>query len=121
MKTVFIILMIAVSGMASATTYYVSSSSGNDANGGTSSLTAWQTIAKVNSQTFLPGDSILFRRGDIWNESLVAPSSGTAGNPVAFDAYGTGPAPNFTRPGWALPIRVSIIVSSRTSLSRTSR
>jgi len=38
----------------------------------------------------------LFRRGDVWNESLVPPSSGTSGNPIAFDAYGTGPAPNFT-------------------------
>ncbi len=110
MKTIFIILMIELSGLASATTYYVSSSSGNDANGGTSSLTAWQTIAKVNSQTFLPGDSILFRRGDIWNESLVPPSSGAAGNPITFDAYGTGPAPNFTG-YYAVPSSAWVLVT----------
>jgi hypothetical protein len=107
MKKILIILVIELSGLAWATTYYVSSSSGNDANGGNSPVTAWQTIAKVNSQTFLPGDSILFRRGDIWNESLVPSSSGTAGNPITFDAYGTGPAPNFTGyyavpSGWVL-------------------
>jgi len=107
MKKILVILMIELSGLASATTYYVSSSSGNDGNGGNSSVTAWQTIARVNSQTFLPGDSILFRRGDIWNESLVPSSSGAVGNPITFDAYGTGPAPNFTGyyavpPAWVL-------------------
>jgi hypothetical protein len=86
------------SAIASATTYYVSSSLGSDANAGTSSTAPWQTLAQVNAQTFQPGDSILFRRGDVWNESLVPPSSGTMGNPITFDAYGTGPAPNFT--GW---------------------
>ncbi len=81
---------------ASATTYYVSSSTGNDANNGTSSTSAWQTIGHVNVQTFQPGDSILFKRGDVWNESLTPPDSGVSGNPIAFDAYGSGAAPNLT-------------------------
>ena len=81
---------------SSATIYYVSESTGNDANGGTSTATAWQTIAHVNTQTFQPGDSVLFKRGDVWNESLAPPSSGSAGNPITFDAYGTGAAPNLT-------------------------
>lgn len=81
---------------APAGTYYVSSSAGSDANSGTSSSAAWQTIAHVNAQAFEPGDSILFKRGDVWNESLIPPSSGTSGNPITFDAYGTGPAPNLT-------------------------
>ena len=46
--------------------------------------------------SFHPGDSILFRRGDVWNESLAPASSGSAGNPITFDAYGTGAAPNLT-------------------------
>ena len=81
-----------------ATTYYVSSSLGSDSNSGTSAAAAWKTLGKVNSATFLAGDSVLLRRGDVWNESLVAPSSGAAGNPITFDAYGTGAAPNLT--GW---------------------
>jgi hypothetical protein len=89
-------LLIAFSVSASATTYYVSSSTGNDANNGTSAASAWQTIGHVNGQAFLPGDSILFKRGDVWNESLEPLSSGSPGNPIAFDAYGTGPAPNLT-------------------------
>ena len=89
-------MFAAWSGLVSATTYYVSSSTGNDASGGTSGETAWQTIAHVNGQTFQPGDSILFKRGDVWNESLVPGSSGSSGNPITFDAYGTGAAPNLT-------------------------
>jgi hypothetical protein len=90
------LLLLMFSAMASATTYYVSSSTGNDANAGTSLSTPWQTIAHVNGQTFLPGDSILFKRGDVWNESLAPSTSGNSGNPISFDAYGTGAAPNLT-------------------------
>lgn len=82
--------------VGSATTYYVSSSSGNDTNAGTAAGAAWATLAHVNAQTFQPGDSILFKRGDAWNESLVPPSSGSSGNPISFDAYGAGAPPNFT-------------------------
>jgi hypothetical protein len=75
-----------------ATTYYVSSS-GNDANSGTSTTTPWRTIAKINNSTFLPGDFVLFRRGDTWREELIIPSSGLAGKPITFSAYGTGAKP----------------------------
>ena len=107
MRTTFIITIVValgLGGVASGTTYYVSSSLGNDANSGTSVGAAWKTIAKVNGQTFQAGDSILFRRGDIWNESLVPSSSGAAGNPIAFDAYGTGTPPNLTGYYAVLPL-----------------
>jgi len=97
-------------GAAFGTTYYVSSSGGNDLNAGTSSSAAWQTLAHVNAQSFAPGDSVLFKRGDVWNESLTPPSSGMAGNPIAFDAYGSGPAPNFTG-YFAIPATSWILVS----------
>ena len=96
--------------MASATTYYVSSSAGSDANSGTSSGAAWQTVAKVNGQTFLAGDSILFKRGDVWNESLAPASSGSSGNPITFDAYGTGAAPNLTG-YYAVPATAWVLVT----------
>src|SRR5208282_5751694 len=94
--TGLVLLLFMVGVRASATTYYVSSSAGNDSNSGTSASTPWQTIAHVNGQTFHPGDSILFKRGDVWNESLAPASSGSSGNPIMFDAYGTGAAPNLT-------------------------
>jgi hypothetical protein len=97
LTVVFLILLFFLwCATSQAATYYVSSSSGSDGNNGTSSSTPWQTIAHVNAQTFLPGDSVLLKRGDVWNESLVPPTSGTSGNPIAFDAYGAGPAPNLT-------------------------
>jgi hypothetical protein len=78
---------------ASATTYFVAAA-GSDSNSGTTSASPWQTIAKVNASTFLPGDSILFNRGDAWyGTSLVAPSSGTNGSPITFGAYGSGANP----------------------------
>ena len=78
---------------ARATTYYVAAG-GNDTNSGTSNAAPWQTIAKVNAATFLPGDSILFNRGDVWyGQSLTAPTSGVSGNPIIYGAYGSGPNP----------------------------
>ena len=50
-----------------ATTYYVSQSSGKDSNDGKSPATAWKTLAKA-SQAYSPGDSILLKCGDAWNE-----------------------------------------------------
>ena len=71
-----------------AATYYVADA-GSDSNNGTSPFTPWQTIAKVNSSTFQPGDSILFNRGDTWREQLTVSSSGSPGNPITFGAYGS--------------------------------
>jgi len=111
MKTIFIMLALGLLGAtASATTYYVSSSQGNDANSGTASSAAWQTIAHVNGETFQPGDSILFRRGDVWNESLAPPSSGTSGSPITFDAYGAGAPPNLTG-YYAVPSSAWVLVT----------
>jgi len=76
-----------------AVTYYVDSATGSDSKDGTSSSTAWQTIARVNRTTFHPGDSILFRRGDIWREQLNITSSGSFGNPITFGSYGVGTPP----------------------------
>src|SRR5207302_1194456 len=50
-RKIIVFLFMVWGSLASATTYYVSSSAGNDANSGTSSAAAWQTIGKVNGQT----------------------------------------------------------------------
>jgi hypothetical protein len=112
MTAMRLVVLLALAGSARmwATTYYVSSSTGSNSNNGTTALTAWQTIAHVNGQTFQPGDSILFKRGDVWNESLVPPSSGSSGSPIAFDAYGTGAAPNLTG-YYAVPTNAWVLVT----------
>ncbi len=73
-------------------TYYVSARSGNDANDGLSARSAWQTLARVNAASLRPGDSVLFRRGDLWRGQL-APVSGDATGPVTYGAYGKGTKP----------------------------
>jgi hypothetical protein len=110
MKTIFIMFVLGLSSAAPATTYYVSSSTGSDSNTGNSSGAAWQSVAKVNAQSFSAGDSILFRRGDVWNESLAPAASGTAGNPITFDAYGAGAPPNLTG-YYAVPSSAWVLVT----------
>ena len=100
MTRVKIVLAVAIvcvaTGVMHAATYYVDATGGNDANDGLTQATAWKTVAKVNGSTFAAGDSVLFKRGEVWRESLVPPSSGASGNPIILDAYGTGEAPTLT-------------------------
>ncbi|MBT0666183.1 hypothetical protein KI809_17870 [Geobacter pelophilus] len=81
------------------TLYYVSTA-GDDANSGTSASSPWKTIFKLNQTRFVPGDSILFKRGDIWDGENAAPimpsTSGNAGKPITWGAYGSGPNPVIT-------------------------
>lgn len=74
--------------------YYVSSSSGNDANPGTISQ-PWKSLAKT-AGTATAGDGVFLKRGDTWNEALTIKTSGTSGSPVVFDAYGSGNRPKLT-------------------------
>jgi hypothetical protein len=74
-------------------TYYVDSVTGSDANPGTIAQ-PWKTIAKVNAAKLQPGQSVGFKRGGLWRETLQPKQSGTAGNPITFGAYGTGDQPS---------------------------
>ena len=89
-------LVVGWASVAGAATYYVDATNGNDSASGTTIATAWKTINKVNTSTFAAGDQILFKRGEVWRESLVPPLSGASGSPIVFDAYGTGEAPTIT-------------------------
>ncbi|WP_319480781.1 right-handed parallel beta-helix repeat-containing protein [uncultured Draconibacterium sp.] len=78
-----------------ATNYYVSAS-GDDGNSGTSESMAWNSLAKVSSTTFKPGDQILFRKGDIFYGKLHLKGSGTSASPIKVGAYGSGAMPVIT-------------------------
>jgi hypothetical protein len=78
---------------ADGATYYVSSRRGKDTNRGLSPSGAWQTMARVNRARLLPGDSVLFRRGETWPETLRPTSSGAEGNVITFGAFGAGAKP----------------------------
>lgn len=81
------------------TTYYVKNG-GSDAAAGTSDETAWETITKVNTVwsagTFVPGDVISFKAGDVFYGELIPAESGTSGNPITVTSYGTGDKPILT-------------------------
>jgi len=77
---------------ASAATFYVDPA-GNDSNNGTSTASAWQSLAKVSNRAFSPGDTILFKRGGVWRGQLMFGYSGNATSPIVLDAYGTGNNP----------------------------
>jgi uncharacterized repeat protein (TIGR01451 family) len=73
------------------TTYYVSSSGGNDDNTGLSDLAPFETVGKVNTLDLQPGDQVLFKCGDTWQaEQLVIAASGTEADPIVFGSYPEG-------------------------------
>ncbi len=78
---------------SAGTVYYVDSADGDDGNAGTSAASAWKTLNRVNATTFLPGDSILFKAGGVWQGTLYPKGSGVDGRPVRIDKYGDGPKP----------------------------
>jgi len=82
------------SSLVSAKNYYIKNGGNNRADG-KSEATAWASISKVNGMHFLPGDSILFKKGDVWRETLIVPSSGNADHYLYFGSYGptTSPKP----------------------------
>jgi hypothetical protein len=93
-KLLFIAVLLYSIGV-SAMNYYVSNA-GSDSNNGTSTATPWATLSKVNSGSFVAGDSILFRRGDTFYGSFTTTWSGNSTNSIVFAAYGTGANPIIT-------------------------
>lgn len=87
MKRLFFISLFFTSIHCFATKYYVSLA-GSNSNSGASPRASWKTVDKVNGFTFKKGDSILFKRGDLWSEQLVPPRDN-----IYFGAYGTGSKP----------------------------
>ncbi|RAU91326.1 DNRLRE domain-containing protein [Paenibacillus sp. YN15] len=74
-------------------TYYADSMSGDDANDGQTEETAWRSLEKLNTVEFQPGDKLLLKTDSIWNGQLRPLGSGTEGNPIVIDVYGTGGKP----------------------------
>ncbi len=71
------------------TCYYVSNE-GDDTNDGRSPDTPWKTLAKVGEFEFCEGDTVLFRRGDLFRGGIrIAAPHFTVG------AYGEGDKPKF--------------------------
>ena len=87
-----------MSAPAASRTYYISSTSGNDANDGQSPEKAWQHLSKIylksiSKDAFQPGDTILLKRGDQWDGQIRLQGNGNAQNPITLGAYGEGLKP----------------------------
>ncbi|MGN0335363.1 MAG: S-layer homology domain-containing protein [Lachnospiraceae bacterium] len=84
--------------------YYVDASNGDDNNDGHSPETAIQTIDKVNTIEFQPGDQLLFKCGEEWTGALKPQGSGIEGAPIIISSYGGGEKP-VLKPGegWRIP------------------
>ncbi len=81
--------------IASGTNYYVKNG-GNNSLSGLDDKNAWESISKVNSFSFVPGDSILFKCDNKFIGTLIPPSNGSAGNHIVFGSYGSGDKPILT-------------------------
>lgn len=67
--------------------YYVAAN-GNDANDGLTPETAIQSIRKLNTISFVPGDRILFKSGDTFTGMFRPTGSGNAEAPIMVGKYG---------------------------------
>ncbi len=76
-----------VSAAATPNTFYVDSLAGDDAHDGTSPASAWKSLARVNSATFLPGQKILLKSGSVFHGQLWPKGSGSADSPIVLSSY----------------------------------
>ena len=88
----FLLFLALVSVRLHSTNYYINNISGNDNNNGLTPSTAWQTLNKVNTASFSPGDSVLFICGGSWRGQLQPKSGNTSGS-IIYASYGIGSKP----------------------------
>lgn len=81
--------------------FYVDSEHGADSNPGTQ-VAPWKTLKNVDGHNFAAGDVIHFARGSSFKGGFLISSSGSEGRPITYTAYGTGPAPKFSNPDYAV-------------------
>ena len=72
------------------TTYYIDASTGNDNNSGTSSNSPWKSFINIDKLNLAPGDKVLLRKGERWEEPLHIHGSGASGNSIVIGSYGSG-------------------------------
>ena len=81
---------------STGTTYYVSSTHGDDGNAGTDQGHPWKTLDKVNAiaTDLKPGDSVLLERGSTFRDQYlhIKDTSGTADAPITIADYGDASA-----------------------------
>ena len=101
-KILIFIFVFCLSSSALATDYYVSFSTGADTNAGTEvapfkyapGMVGCSNNCVTCEDNLTGGDTVYLKKGDTWtNECLTVNASGSSGNPITFDAYGSGALP----------------------------
>jgi hypothetical protein len=82
-----------------ATTYYIDSIAGNNAQAGTSPGAAWRDFTNINGRVLGPGERLLLRRGSTFRQELNVSARGTADQWAEIGVYGSGPRPILRRNG----------------------
>ncbi|MEO5893413.1 MAG: PA14 domain-containing protein [Ferruginibacter sp.] len=95
-----LILILCLFGISKvyANNYYFSSGWGDDTRSAIeaqNSSSPWKTLTKLNAffPSLNPGDSVFFKRGDIFTGPINIAKSGETNKPIFFGAYGTGSKP----------------------------
>jgi parallel beta-helix repeat protein len=111
-----------------AQSYYLSSSTGDDAKDGKTEATAWKTLTRyhqaMKSKVFKTGDDIYFKRGDVFGGQMYTTllPGGTAQDPFIIGDYGDPQLPSPVLSGlqpinqWQ-PIKVNGIQACVTDIS----
>ncbi len=94
----FILLTLFCVQSVQSNNYYFSSRTGDDSytsRQAQNPATPWKTLSKLSSfmVNLKAGDSILFKKGDVFYGSFIVTKSGTADKPIVFSAYGKGAKP----------------------------
>lgn len=132
MKRYLVVLLLLLARQVWGATYYVDSSC-TDTNIGSAivdgtaydpvtpactggSASYYVTISDLVQKSFAAGDTILFRRGQIWKGNLWVTSSGSAGSPITWGAFGSGDKPIITAinslKGWDNASKWSVLRSN---------
>jgi parallel beta-helix repeat protein len=123
LSSILLTTLLSLSTSANATVYYFSSSNGNDNRNileARNPATPWKSLDKLN-QIFTnlgSGDSVLFKRGDVFYGAITVSRSGGVFAPIYMGAYGKGKNPEIsgftTLNNWK-PVKNGVYESSCTS------
>jgi len=95
---------------AGATTWYIDSARGDNANSGTSPDAAWRDFARINGWTLGPGERLLLKRGSVFGGELDLSAEGRPDAWAEIGTYGEGPRPVIRR-GWHIDDRCVLVRS----------
>src|SRR5688572_26961189 len=98
MRIFLLTALLLLSVMSWGNNYYFSVATGDDSRSAQEAQnpeTPWKSIDKLNafSRGLQPGDSVLFKRGEVFYGSITIRARGAMNNPIYYGAWGAGELP----------------------------